>query len=76
MTIGPAPICMTCKHFDRGANHMGLTCKAYPYPDTTIPDEILDGEHDHHKPFPGDHGILYDPITEGKFREIPASEKV
>jgi hypothetical protein len=45
---------------------MGLTCAAFPYPDTTIPDEILDGENDHHAPFPGDHGIQYEPIKKSE----------
>ena len=34
------------------------TCDAFP---ARIPNAILDGEHDHKTPFPGDHGLLYEP---------------
>ena len=46
--------CATC---DRLVIKRGLpTCKAFP---KGIPDEILDGQHDHSEPFPGDGGILF-----------------
>jgi len=50
-------ICFDCKWFalDR--------CAAYPKRDT-IPEEILTGEFDHHKPYKGDHGIQFEPLTE------------
>jgi len=38
-------------------------CKAFP---VGIPDKILTGERDHTKPFPGDNGILFEPIKESK----------
>lgn len=47
--------CATCSR--RNAN--GMTCEAFP---KGIPDAILDGQNDHTKPFPGDHGLLYRPI--------------
>ena len=34
-------------------------CRAYP---KGIPDAILNDEHDHHKPYPGDGGIRFEPI--------------
>ena len=52
--IGPAPICLDCVHFFE--DEYGFKCKAFP---EGIPDEILDGEHDHHKLFKGDHGIQF-----------------
>lgn len=32
-------------------------CLAFP---NGVPEVILDNEHDHTKPFPGDHGILFE----------------
>tara|TARA_R110000751_G_scaffold49954_2_gene110826 strand:+ start:387 stop:509 length:123 start_codon:yes stop_codon:yes gene_type:complete len=29
-----------------------------------IPDEILTGEHDHNKPFKGDHGIRFEQVKD------------
>ena len=36
----------------------GMVCLAFP---EGIPEEIVTGEVDHSKPYPGDHGFLYDP---------------
>lgn len=58
MTIGSAPQCLQCKHFDDKANKSGFYCKAFP---EGIPEEILDGRHDHRKQFKGDRGILFEP---------------
>lgn len=57
--IGEMPIelsiqCMTCSNWTQN-----LQCKAFP---EAIPVAIWSGQHDHAKPFEGDHGILYDPI--------------
>lgn len=46
--------CATCKNWT-----IALSCRAFP---DGIPDEILSGEVDHSKSYPGDSGILYDPI--------------
>ena len=59
--IGSAPICVDCAHFERGEDGIGLTCAAFP---EGIPDEILFGDHDHHQPFDGDHGIQFEPRDE------------
>ena len=47
--------CNDCKHHIRGT----ATCKAFP---ERIPREITSGRHDHHKPYPGDGGIHFEPI--------------
>ena len=49
------PQCRSCKHL----HDESMTCDAYP---DDIPDEILLNKHWHTKPFPGDHGILYEPL--------------
>jgi hypothetical protein len=53
--IGPAPICMDCKHFNSD-NRKGLTCKAFPY---GIPEEIITNKVDHKKPYKNDNGIQF-----------------
>ena len=51
-----APMCMRCDHYNEG-DFEKLSCDAFP---KGIPKEILDGEHDHRQPFPGDHGIRFE----------------
>ena len=48
--------CIFCRHY-----HADLTCDAFP---ERIPIEIITGEHDHREPYPGDHGIQFEPIDE------------
>ncbi len=56
---GPRPVCLDCRHFvdEKGP----LKCAAFP---EGIPEEILNGEVDHHEPYEGDHGIQYEPIED------------
>jgi hypothetical protein len=48
------PLCLDCTHL-----RPGLTCTAFP---DRIPVAILDGRVDHHQPYPGDHGIQFEPL--------------
>lgn len=75
VTIPPhAEICIKCRHyfgmhyFEREAEHLEgdylPVCRAFPKP-PGIPIKILRGEHDHKKPYPGDHGIRFEPIEDG-----------
>jgi hypothetical protein len=45
---------MLCKH-----HIVGNFCEAY----RVIPDVIMSGEHDHTKPYDGDGGIRFEPMT-------------
>jgi len=59
MTILP-PQCIVCIHYNSD-DVVKYSCKAFP---DRIPDEILEGEHDHSKPFKGDNGIRFLPIKD------------
>lgn len=50
-----APICMSCKHFDRAADD--LSCAAFP---DGIPDAIIENRLDHRQPIDGDNGIQFE----------------
>ena len=58
MTQVPPPICTTCRHF----RPKTWDCNAFP--GQKIPDAIVEGSHTHKEPYPGDHGIQYEPIDE------------
>lgn len=49
------PACMGCRHY---RPEKPVTCSAFP---TRIPDRIWLQGDPHTKPFPGDHGILFEP---------------
>lgn len=63
MTTTEIPLCAYCRHFD----HIRWVCSAFK---TGIPIEIVTGEHDHHKPFNGDHGIQFEPIEQEKGKRV------
>jgi hypothetical protein len=60
-SIGP---CFYCRHLDleRLLAHRGAVCTAFP---NGIPGRIIQGLHLHQEPYPGDHGIQFEP------REMP-----
>jgi len=57
--------CWKCKHWKHG------TCPAFP--NQTIPEDIDMNRHDHRQPFPGDHGIRWQPKDPGT--KHPMDEK-
>lgn len=48
-------LCASCQN----KHTIGATCKAFP---SGIPDAILTGEHDHHRPYKSDKNIQYKAI--------------
>ncbi len=52
--------CARCKHLssESPADGIGSKCKAF----SRIPQEILEGKHDHKLPFPGDRGVRFEPF--------------
>jgi hypothetical protein len=53
------PICIECRHLNPD-NRGPMRCAAFP---KEIPEAILLAQADHHKPYPGDHGIRFEPIA-------------
>ena len=60
--IGPAPMCMTCKHYHFD-NYTSMTCDAYQ---DGIPDEIIDGKFIHTVRYKGDNGLTYKPLEQAR----------
>ena len=56
--VGRYSKCMLCKHII-SSEYPARKCKAYD----SIPEKIWMGEHDHTKPYKGDHGIRYEERT-------------
>lgn len=51
------PMCYGCRHLDQDS--VRHTCSAFP---GGIPAPIWFSQYDHREPFPGDHGIRFEPI--------------
>ena len=58
MSIGAMPMCEECKHIRDEKGY--IVCDAFP---DGIPDAIYQDGFDHTKPYPGDHGIRFEPMT-------------
>ena len=52
--------CIRCMHYNRTFESTRLTCAAFP---DGIPDEIVFGITSHHRPYPGDNGIVFKSVT-------------
>ena len=59
--------CIGCKHYT-----MMSTCEAFP---DKIPYKIISGQFIHTEPYPGDHGIMYDPIDPDEEPEETEDQK-
>jgi hypothetical protein len=68
MAIGPAPMCVSCKHFKQ--DEPGRICAAFP---NGIPNRIWENKADHRKPYPGDYGIQFE-LESGSDKEIIEAE--
>ncbi len=55
--------CPFCRHLIVPARGERARCAAFPDGEG-IPDAIVHGEHAHPTPFPGDHGIQFEPLPE------------
>lgn len=58
MISGISDVCTLCVHFD-DSEPLARRCKAFP---NGIPLKIWNGEDDHSRPFPGDHGVQFEPL--------------
>jgi len=51
--------CLICKHYHLESE--GVSCDAFP---ESIPDEIVEGQVTHDRPYDGDHGLVFEMMSE------------
>jgi len=51
--------CLKCKHYTGSKTMDGFVCRAFR---AGIPEPILNATHNHTKPYPGDHGVQFEPL--------------
>jgi hypothetical protein len=54
------PLCLACRLL-RPSVHGRMVCEAFPL---GIPRAILEGRADHHKSYPGDDGLRFEPAPD------------
>lgn len=59
------PQCLDCARLNR---QDPKTCEAFP---RGIPIEILTNQHDHHRPFKGDGGLVFKPVVRAYRQKSP-----
>ena len=66
------PQCFDCVHLDHSNSFNPLRCRAIL---DGIPVPIKMNKHDHRKPYPGDHGIRFEPMTQEQTAATPTDKK-